>query len=47
MTSVLGFIELGAIVLAWFIVWSFLIKGVCALHAGNAAADGLAAVVPA
>lgn len=41
--SVLGFFELGAIILAWVIVWNFLIKGVTAHHANYAWAQGLAA----
>lgn len=41
--SVLGFLELGAIILAWVIVWNFLIKGVTALHADSPAMQGLAA----
>jgi hypothetical protein len=42
--SVLGFVELGAIVLAWMIIWNFIFKPFTALHAGNPAADGFAAV---
>jgi hypothetical protein len=45
MTGLIGFVELGAIILAWLIVWQFIIKGFTAQHAGNAASDGLAAVV--
>jgi hypothetical protein len=43
LSSVVGFIELGAIILAWVIVWNFLIKGVTARHANSAWAQGLAA----
>lgn len=42
--AVLGFIELGGIVLAWMVFWSFLVKGFTAQHPDNAAAQGLAAV---
>lgn len=45
MSGIVSFVELGAIILAWWIVWNFAIKGFTALHAGNPAADGLAAVV--
>lgn len=41
--SLLGFFELGAIILAWVILWNFLIKGVTAHHANAAWAQGLAA----
>lgn len=41
--SVLGFLELGGIILAWMIVWNFLIKGITARHANSAWAQGLAA----
>lgn len=41
--TVLGFFELGAIILAWTIIWNFLIKGVTARHADSAWAQGLAA----
>lgn len=44
MGGVLGFVELGAIVLAWLIIWSFLIKGVTGNQAGSPAADGMAAI---
>lgn len=42
--TVLGFFELGAIILAWVIVWSFLVKGITARHADAPWAQGLAAV---
>lgn len=42
--SVIGFFELGAIILAWSIVWNFLLKGVTAQHAESAWAQGLAAL---
>lgn len=42
--SVLGFFELGAIILAWTIIWNFLIKGVTAHHADSPWAQGLAAI---
>lgn len=45
--SIMGFFELGAIILAWTILWNFLIKGFCAQHAGSPAADGLVAVYSA
>lgn len=42
--SVLGFFELGAIILAWTIIWNFLIKGFTARHADSPAMQGLAAI---
>lgn len=45
LAGVISFVELGAIILAWLIVWNFTIKGFTGLHRGNAAADGLAAIV--
>lgn len=42
--SVLGFFELGAIILAWSILWSFLIRGWSANHSNSVAAQGLATV---
>lgn len=45
--SVLGFFELGAIILAWTILWNFLIKGFSAQHPDNPAATGLVAVYSA
>lgn len=44
MNPVMGFIELGVIVLAWSLVWNFLIKGWTANHPNMPAAQGLAAV---
>lgn len=41
--TVLGFFELGAIILAWTILWNFLLKGVTARHSDSAWAQGLAA----
>lgn len=40
----MGFIELGAIILAWTIIWNFFLKGVTAQHADHPAAQGLAAI---
>jgi hypothetical protein len=45
LAGVISFVELGAIILAWWIVWNFAIKGFTALHASNPAASGLAAVL--
>lgn len=45
--SILGFVELGAIILAWLILWNFLIKGVTGLHGDSPVMTGLAAIVPA
>jgi len=42
--TVVGFFELGAIVLAWTIVWNFLLKGVTAHHADKPWAQGLASL---
>lgn len=47
MTPILGFVELGLIVLAWSLFWNFTIKGWCARHADHPAAQGLAAVYTA
>jgi hypothetical protein len=47
MAGLLGFIELGAIILAWMIVWNFVLKGFSGIHAGAPAADGLAAILHA
>jgi hypothetical protein len=41
--SLIGFFELGAIVLAWMLIWNFMIKGVTAHHADQPWAQGLAA----
>jgi hypothetical protein len=41
--GVLGFFELGALILAWTILWNFLLKGVTAQHASSPWAQGLAA----
>lgn len=40
--SVMGFFELGAIILAWSILWNYLIRGWTANHSNNVAAQGLA-----
>lgn len=47
MSGVIGFLELGAIILAWMIFWNFVIKGFTGLHGGAPAADGLAAILHA
>lgn len=44
MDSILGFFELGAIILMWTIFWNWLIRGVTARYQDSAAAQGLAAV---
>lgn len=41
--SIIGFFELGAIILAWLIIWNFLLKGVAGHHANSPWAQGLAA----
>lgn len=46
-TSVLGFFELGAIILAWSIFWNWFLKGLTARYATLPAAQGLAAVTHA
>jgi hypothetical protein len=43
--SIIGFLELGAIILAWMIFWNFLIRSFTANHSNNVAAQGLAAVL--
>lgn len=43
--SVMGFFELGAIILAWNILWSYLIRSWTANHSNNVAAEGLASVM--
>ena len=45
--SLMGFIELGGIVLAWMVFWNYLIKGFTANHSDNVAAQGLAAILHA
>lgn len=45
--SVIGFIELGGIILAWMIFWSYLTKSWAANHSNLPAAQGLAAVIHA
>lgn len=47
MNAALGFVELGAIVLAWSIIWNFVIKGFTGRHADNPAAQGMAAILHA
>jgi hypothetical protein len=42
--GVLGFFELGLIILMWNIFWTFLLKGITARYADSAWAQGLAAV---
>lgn len=44
MSGALGFVELGAIILAWTIVWSFLIKGWTGAHPDSPITQGLAAI---
>lgn len=44
MNAIANFFELGAIILAWTIVWNFLIKGWTGAHPDFAPAQGLAAV---
>lgn len=44
LTTVIGFLELGAIVLAWTILWNFVIKAFTAEHPDSPAVQGLAAV---
>lgn len=43
--SMIGFIELGGIILAWMVFWMYLIRAFTAAHSNNVAAQGLAAVV--
>ena len=47
MNNVIGFIELGGIVLAWNIFWNFLIKQFTAHYSNSNAMSGLAAVAVA
>lgn len=47
MNSMLGFVELGLIILAWSLVWNFILKGWAGNHASHPAAQGLAAVYTA
>lgn len=42
--GILGFFELGGIVLAWMIFWNFVLKGWMAQHAEMPAVQGLAAI---
>jgi hypothetical protein len=41
--NLVGFVELGGIVLAWIIFWNFLIRGFTANHSNSTWAQGLAA----
>jgi hypothetical protein len=43
--SVLGFLELGAIILAWIIVWNFVLRAFTAEHSGSPIVDGLSAIL--
>lgn len=43
--SLIGFLELGGITLAWMIFWNFLIRSFTANHSNSVAAQGLAAVL--
>lgn len=45
MTGVIGFLELGAIFLAWLIIWSFVLRAFSAQHADNPIVSGLAAIL--
>lgn len=44
MGAVMGFVELGIVILAWTIILNFLLKGVTARHADAPWAQGLAAI---
>lgn len=43
--SLLGFIELGGIVLAWLIFWNYLLGGFMAHHSDWPSMQGLAAIL--
>lgn len=43
--SIIGFLELGGIILAWMIFWQFLIHSFTANHSNSTAAQGLAAIL--
>lgn len=45
--NVMGFFELGAIILAWMILWQYLIRSWTANHANSTAAQGLATIIHA
>lgn len=45
MAGVIGFLELGAMILAWIIIWNFVTRAFTALHSGSPMADGLAAIL--
>lgn len=44
MNFIMGFLELGVMILAWTLIWNFLIKGFTGIYAESPAAQGLAAV---
>jgi hypothetical protein len=44
MEGILGFFELGAIILMWTIFWNWLLKGLMARYSEYPAVQGLAAV---
>lgn len=45
LTSIIGFVELGGIILAWMILWNYLIRGVTAHHSESPVMQGLASVL--
>ncbi len=44
MTGVMGFVELGIVILAWTIILNFLLKGITARYSNSPWAQGLAAI---
>ncbi len=44
MNTVMGFVELGFVILAWTIILNFLLKGITARYANSPWAQGLAAI---
>lgn len=45
MTNILGFIELGGIILAWLIFWNYLLGPFMAHHSNWPAMQGLAGIL--
>jgi hypothetical protein len=45
--NLIGFVELGGIVLAWMIFWMYLLRSFTANHSNSTWAQGLAAAIHA
>jgi hypothetical protein len=45
MSPILGFLELGLIILGWMIFWTFVVKGWAVRHPDLPAAQGISALM--